>query len=119
MSNSRFWTIRKATLPCGELLVTVQMANSTHNTDYQLLLDILRVVRKRVGVSQVDLANRLGNTQTFVSKCERGERRLDVVELVEFAEALGVPPLELFEEFLKKREAGSFSKMRKTIKRSS
>ncbi|WP_122425604.1 helix-turn-helix domain-containing protein [Pseudomonas viridiflava] len=79
------------------------MANSTHNSDYQLLLAVLREYRGRVGVSQVDLANRLGNTQTFVSKCERGERRLDVVELVEFAEALGVEPLDLLSEFLTKR----------------
>ena len=39
-------------------------------------------------MSQVDLAERLGNTQTLVSKCERGERRIDAVELVEFAEAM-------------------------------
>ena len=69
------------------------MSQSTHNTDYQLLLSILKAARKRVGVSQVELAERLENTQTFVSKCERGERRIDAVELVEFAEALGVPPL--------------------------
>ncbi|MDX1370140.1 helix-turn-helix transcriptional regulator [Pseudomonas sp.] len=94
------------------------MANSTHNADYQLLLDVLRVARKREGVSQVDLANRLGNTQTFVSKCERGERRLDVVELVEFAEALGVPPLELIEEFLERRCAGASPKTRKAPKQS-
>ena len=94
------------------------MANSTHNSDYQLLLNVLRAVRKRVGVSQVDLAERLGNTQTFVSKCERGERRLDVVELVEFAEALGVPPLELIEEFLKKRCAGISPKTSKAPKQS-
>lgn len=94
------------------------MANSTHNSDYQLLLSVLRAVRKRVGVSQVDLAERLGNTQTFVSKCERGERRLDVVELVEFAEALGVPPLELIEEFLEKRCTGASPKTRKAPKQS-
>ncbi|MGH1450467.1 MAG: helix-turn-helix domain-containing protein [Pseudomonadaceae bacterium] len=95
------------------------MANSTHNSDYQLLLNVLRAVRKRVGVSQVDLAERLGNTQTFVSKCERGERRLDVVELVElFAEALGVSPLELIEEFLEKRCAGASPKTRKAPRQS-
>lgn len=92
------------------------MANSTHNADYQLLLDVLRTVRKRLGVSQVDLAERLGNTQTFVSKCERGERRVDVVELVEFAEALGVPPLELIGEFLDRRHIGVSPKTRKAAK---
>ena len=92
------------------------MAQSTHNLDYQLLLAILKTARKRVGVSQVELATRLGNTQTFVSKCERGERRLDTVELIEFAEALGVSPLELIEEFLDKRSVGSSPKISKNNK---
>ena len=90
------------------------MAQSTHNPDYQLLLTVLKAARKRAGVSQVDLAERLGNTQTFVSKCERGERRIDAVELVEFAEALGVKPLGLLGEYLERRSAGSFPKARKT-----
>lgn len=90
------------------------MAHSTHNSDYQLLLTVLKAARKRAGVSQVELAERLGNTQTFVSKCERGERRIDAVELVEFAEALGVPPLGLLTEYLERRSAGSFPKARKT-----
>ncbi len=45
------------------------MARSTHNPDYQLLLTVLKAARKRLGVSQIELAARLGNTQTFVSKC--------------------------------------------------
>ncbi|WP_211327677.1 helix-turn-helix domain-containing protein [Solilutibacter pythonis] len=68
------------------------MAQSTHNHDYQFLLAVPKAARERVGVTQIELAERLGNTQTFVSKCERGERRIDAVELVEFAEALGVTP---------------------------
>lgn len=93
------------------------MSLSTHNSDYQLLLSILKAARKRVGVSQVELAERLGNTQTFVSKCERGERRLDVVELVEFAEALGVPPLNLLSEYLDKRNSSPFAYSQKTKNR--
>lgn len=94
------------------------MAQSTHNTDYQLLLTVLKAARKRAGVSQVELASRLGNTQTFVSKCERGERRIDAVELVEFAEALGVPPQELLGEYLERRKRGElFPKVGKTRSR--
>ena len=89
------------------------MAHSTHNTDYQLLLTVLRAARKRADVSQVELAERLGNTQTFVSKCERGERRIDAVELVEFSEALGVPPLQLLSEYLERRGRTSSTKTRK------
>ncbi|AMV00336.1 MULTISPECIES: helix-turn-helix domain-containing protein [Xanthomonas] len=90
------------------------MAQSTHNPDYQLLLTVLKAARKRAGVSQVDLAERLGNTQTFVSKCERGERRIDAVELVEFAEALGVEPLRLLGEYLEQRAAKLRPKSRKS-----
>ena len=94
------------------------MSLSTHNTDYQLLLSVLKTARKRMGVSQVELAERLGNTQTFVSKCERGERRIDAVELMEFAEALGVPPLELLGEYLEHRNhRGMLPKDRKTKSR--
>lgn len=95
------------------------MAQSTHNPDYQLLLTVLKAARKRAGVSQVDLAERLGNTQTFVSKCERGERRIDAVELVEFAEALGVPPLGLLGEYLEQREGKTQANPRKVKKSSS
>jgi transcriptional regulator with XRE-family HTH domain len=90
------------------------MVQSTHNPDYQLLLTVLKAARKRMGVSQVELAARLGNTQTFVSKCERGERRIDAVELVEFSEALGVPPLELIRAYLEQRTRGLLPKDRKT-----
>ena len=93
------------------------MSQSTHNTDYQLLLSVLKAVRKRVGVSQVELAERLENTQTFVPKCERGERRIDAVELVEFAEALGVQPLELMGEYLEQRNRGLFPRDKKTKSR--
>ena len=59
-------------------------------------------------------SGRLGNTQAFVSKCERGERRIDAVELVEFSEALDVPPLELMRAYLEQRVRGLLPKDRKT-----
>ena len=92
------------------------MTLSTHDPDYQLLLSVLRATRRRVGMSQVELAKRLGNTQTFVSKCERGERRIDAVELVEFSEALGVPPLELLGDYLEQRGRGGFLRAKKAGK---
>lgn len=92
------------------------MTGSTHNSDYRLLLGVLRDARQRQGVSQVELASRLGNTQTFVSKCERGERRIDFVEFVEFAEALGVPPETLLADYLRQRSNSGF-KDRKAARR--
>jgi len=44
--------------------------------------------RKAAGLSQTELAERLGRVQTFVSKYERGERRLDLVEFIDVTTAL-------------------------------
>ena len=53
---------------------------------------LLRGVRKRGGVRQSELAHRLGRPQSFVSKYERDERRLDVMELLEILEVLECEP---------------------------
>ena len=53
------------------------------------MLRLLKQTRRRFGVTQEELAERLGATQSFVSKCERGERRLDIVEIRAFCVALG------------------------------
>jgi transcriptional regulator with XRE-family HTH domain len=77
------------------------MARSTHHPNYQTLLTLLRDLRVRAGITQLALAERLGNTQTFISKIERGERRIDVVEFIEICDALGVDPVKAFREYLK------------------
>jgi len=79
------------------------MARSTHHPNYQTLLTLLRELRERAGFTQLALAENLGNTQTFISKVERGERRIDVVEFMEICEALGVDPVAAFREYLKRR----------------
>jgi transcriptional regulator with XRE-family HTH domain len=52
------------------------------------VLQALAEARQRAGLSQTQLAERLGKRQQFVSKYESGERRLDFVELVDIARAL-------------------------------
>lgn len=79
------------------------MAASTHHQDYQLLVAALREARRKAKVTQLELAERIGNTQTFISKVERGERRLDFVELIEFCEALEINPVEFLRSYLKRR----------------
>lgn len=81
------------------------MARSTHHSEYQALLELLRGWREDAGLTQVSLALRLQNTQTFVSKIERGERRIDLIEFVELCEALGVDPASAFDRFLHHRSA--------------
>ena len=50
------------------------------------------------GVTQTELAKRLGKPQSFVAKYEGGERRLSVIEFIEIAEALQVRPSDLLDE---------------------
>ena len=46
----------------------------------------------------MDLAGKLGRMQSYVSKFERGERRLDIIEFLEIAEALGIDVLRFIEQ---------------------
>jgi DNA-binding XRE family transcriptional regulator len=59
--------------------------------DYQRMLVRLRQARKDAGFTQAQVAERLSVRQTFVSKVELGERRLDAVELARFASLYGKP----------------------------
>jgi transcriptional regulator with XRE-family HTH domain len=67
------------------------MEKSVSSRDYYLFLAYLKDARKKAGLTQEQLAGLLGETQSFVSKCERGERRLDIVEVRTFCIALSVP----------------------------
>ena len=54
------------------------------------LLVLLRSVRVEAGLTQSELASRLGTDQTFISKYESGERRLDILELREVCQVIGI-----------------------------
>ena len=75
------------------------MDKSIFSREYDVFLRRLRDARRRAGLTQVQLAERLGQTQSFVSKCERGERRLDIVETRAFCMAIGVPFPRFIAEF--------------------
>ncbi|MDT4896426.1 MAG: hypothetical protein QOH25_1503 [Acidobacteriota bacterium] len=62
-------------------------------TRYGRFSDLLIEARRKSGLSQEAVAERLGRPQSYVSKCESGTRRLDVVEFLEFMEAIGSDPL--------------------------
>ena len=90
------------------------MDKSVSSHDYRIFLRELREARKYSGLTQIDLATRLGETQSFVSKCERGERRLDVLELRAFCIAIGLP----LSDFARKLEQALGSKSsRRRIRR--
>jgi transcriptional regulator with XRE-family HTH domain len=70
---------------------------------YHRFRALLVEARKAAGLTQQELAARLGRPQSYVSKSERGERRLDVVEFVEIALALGIDPVEMVREYVSDR----------------
>jgi transcriptional regulator with XRE-family HTH domain len=75
------------------------LPSSVFTPRHQEFIQFLVTARKAANVTQVELAARLGRPQSFVSKYERGERRLDVVEFCQIAEALGHEPARLLQEF--------------------
>ncbi|MFK0300297.1 helix-turn-helix domain-containing protein [Brevundimonas sp. NPDC090276] len=79
------------------------MTKSVFSERYGLFLAVLVQARKEAGLTQSELASRLGKPQSYISKAERGERRLDVVEFIEFAEALGRTPSELLSYFVQNK----------------
>jgi len=58
---------------------------SAHASAYRRFLVRLRQARTEAGLTQAEVARRIGRLQSFVSKCESGERRVDVVELADFS----------------------------------
>jgi len=74
------------------------MEKSIYSDEYVIFLRLLQEARREAGYTQRDIAGRLGSgvTQSFVSKCERGERRIDIVELRAFCIAFNIQ----FEEFV-------------------
>jgi transcriptional regulator with XRE-family HTH domain len=65
---------------------------SVHNPKYSRITAKLTAARKQAGLTQQQLADHLGKPQSFVSKLERGERRLDVLEFLAICEVLMVDP---------------------------
>jgi transcriptional regulator with XRE-family HTH domain len=77
------------------------MPKSVFTDAYASFLAVLIAARKGAHVSQVELAARLGKTQSFVSQIERGVRRVDVIEFYAIAKALGIDPTRLFNDLAK------------------
>lgn len=74
---------------------------SIHSKEYQGLLAKLAAARKQQGISQQALADALGRPQSYVSKVEIGERRLDVFEFVQICEVLRLDPCKIIRRLAK------------------
>lgn len=67
------------------------MSRSINNEDYNQIVKRLKLARLNSGLTQVEVSRKLGRPQSFVSKIELKERRLDVAELKSFAKLYKKP----------------------------
>ena len=65
--------------------------SAVHTAEYQYLLKRLREARRQARLTQVQVAKALARPQSFVTKCELGERRIDPVDLQRFAKLYRKP----------------------------
>lgn len=71
------------------------MGSSIYSERYKAFLKRLRAARKEAGLTQVEVAERLKVPQSYISKSESGERRVDIIELADFA-LIYKKPLDYF-----------------------
>ncbi|MGI9402153.1 MAG: helix-turn-helix domain-containing protein [Rhizobiaceae bacterium] len=74
------------------------MPRSIHSADYKKLTAVIISLRKKAGLTQQQVADRLKRPQSYIAKVEGGERRLDVVEFIELIRAMDGNPAEIMKE---------------------
>jgi transcriptional regulator with XRE-family HTH domain len=79
------------------------IGKSVHSPEQAAFCELMIAARKKAGLTQHDVAKRLRKPQSFVAKYEGGERRLDVVEFLTIARAIGADPLRLLKPLLRQR----------------
>lgn len=74
---------------------------SVHSAGQRAFCAAMIAARKQAGLSQAELAKRLRKPQSFVAKYEGGERRLDIIEFIAIAKAIGADPIRLIKHLAK------------------
>ena len=77
---------------------------SPHRPANKQLIKLLTEIRAEKRMVQTELAARLGKPASYVAKVELGDRRIDVIEFIEYCQALGISPRTAFVRFLRKIE---------------
>ena len=77
------------------------MTKSVHTKNYTRFLELLITARKDADVTQDEVARRLNRPQSFVSKYENGERRVDIIEFIEIAKAIGFDPVAFIRKIIR------------------
>lgn len=74
--------------------------NPALGKEYERFRALLVEARLGAGMTQSEVASELGQPQSYVSKYERGERRLDVIEFLKVARIIGFNPIEMIYELM-------------------
>ena len=74
------------------------MEKSIYTREYRAVNRVLKRAREAAELTQVELAEALGQSQSFVSKCERGERRLDIIQLRTVCKTLDITLAEFVDQ---------------------
>lgn len=74
------------------------MSRTLSSPLHTALVKFLKTKRKKAGLTQSDVAARLNRYQSFVATVEKGQRRIDIVDLFAFAEAIGFDPSEAIKD---------------------
>jgi ribosome-binding protein aMBF1 (putative translation factor) len=93
------WTISYLGISHNRIYPRGVTGAESRDRNWQRWRALLRQVREEAGLRQSELAKRLGRPQSYVSKYESGERRLDIVELDEICAVLGIPLQKLVRRF--------------------
>jgi len=83
------------------------MRKTVWTQESEILAETLSQARKEAGLHQADVAARMGSDQTIISNIERGQRRIDVLEFRNFAQAIGRDPVELYRALIERWDAKS------------
>jgi transcriptional regulator with XRE-family HTH domain len=83
------------------------MVKSLHSRQYTIFRDLLAQAREDIGMTQVQVATKLGKPQSYVSKYESGDRRLDVTEFVQIADILSLDISGFLDQY--RAKAGTFN----------
>ena len=78
------------------------MASSLHSGKYQVFREMIVKIRKDGDITQVQLAKELGKPQSYISKIENGERRIDFTEFIEIASILKIDTQQFIKTYQKK-----------------
>ena len=77
-----------------------KLAKSVHSEAHRAFCDAMIAARKKTGLTQYQLAEKLKRSQSFVAKYEGGERRVDVVEFIEICRMLDTDPIKLLRSLI-------------------